>query len=108
MYFEVCRLVQSCKKMIRRKLNCSRHYRQSHNMNTAQYTSATESGLEYLQQLLPHLTIIKTEGTKTSVGSFMIENSQTDDYVYDVEGNNAWDTKEEAESALVNFLTRNI
>jgi hypothetical protein len=77
-------------------------------MNTAQCTSATESGLEYLQQLLPHLTIIKTEGTKTSVGSFMIENSQTDDYVYDAEGNNAWDTKEEAESALVNFLTRNI
>jgi hypothetical protein len=45
------------------------------------------------------MKIIKTEGTKTSVGSFMIYNDKGND-VEDENGNNAWDTYEEAERVL--------
>jgi hypothetical protein len=45
------------------------------------------------------MKIIKTEGTKTSVGSFMIYDDKGND-VEDENGNNAWDTYEEAEKVL--------
>ena len=40
--------------------------------------------------------IIKTEGTKNSVGSFMVYDNNTDEYLFDEKGNNSWDTKEQA------------
>ena len=40
--------------------------------------------------------IIKTQGTKNSVGAFMIYDSDTDEYLFDAEGHTAWDTNEEA------------
>lgn len=43
--------------------------------------------------------IIKTEGTKTSVGSFMVIDNDGNDFC-DEEGNNAWDTYEEAERVM--------
>ena len=45
------------------------------------------------------MKIIKTEGTKTSVGSFMIYDDKGND-VCDENLNNAWDTYEEAEKVL--------
>ena len=45
------------------------------------------------------MKIIKTEGTKTSVGSFMIYDDKGNG-VCDENGNNAWDTYEEAERVL--------
>jgi alpha-L-arabinofuranosidase len=45
------------------------------------------------------MKIIKTEGTKTSVGSFMIYDDEGND-ICDENGNNAWDTYEEAERVL--------
>ena len=45
------------------------------------------------------MKIIKTEGTKTSVGSFMIYDDEGND-ICDENGNNAWDTYEEAERVM--------
>ena len=45
------------------------------------------------------MKIIKTEGTKTSVGSFMINDDEDND-ICDENGNNAWDTYEEAERVM--------
>ncbi len=45
------------------------------------------------------MKIIKTEGTKTSVGSFMIYDDNGHDFC-DENGNNAWDTYEEAERVM--------
>lgn len=42
--------------------------------------------------------IIKTQGTKTSVGAFMIFDEQGNEG-FDSDGNNAWDTLEEAKEA---------
>ena len=44
--------------------------------------------------------IIKTQGTKNSVGAFMVYDSDTDEYLFDAEGNNAWDTNEQALAVL--------
>jgi hypothetical protein len=44
--------------------------------------------------------IIKTQGTKNSTGAFMAYDSETDEYLFDSEGNNAWDTEEEAMAVL--------
>ena len=44
--------------------------------------------------------IIKTQGTKNSVGAFMVYDSDTDKYLFDAEGNNAWDTYEQALAVL--------
>ena len=41
------------------------------------------------------LTIIKTEGTRDSMGSFMVYDENGNE-MYDKEGNNAWDRLEEA------------
>ena len=46
------------------------------------------------------MKIIKTEGTKTSVGSFMIYDDKGNS-VCDENGNNAWDTYEEAKNTIV-------
>ena len=40
--------------------------------------------------------VIKTQGTKESVGSFMAYNEITDTYLSDEKGNNAFDTHKEA------------
>jgi len=45
------------------------------------------------------MKVIKTEGTKTSLGSFMVIDDNGDDFC-DEEGNNAWDTYEEAERIM--------
>ena len=45
------------------------------------------------------MKVIKTEGTKTSVGSFMVVDDKGNDFC-DEKGNNAWDTYEEAERVL--------
>ena len=45
------------------------------------------------------MKVIKTEGTKTSVGSFMVIDDDGNDFC-DEEGNNAWDTYEEAERVM--------
>ena len=45
------------------------------------------------------MKVIKTEGTKTSVGSFMVIDDNGD-YFCDEKGNNAWDTYEEAERIM--------
>ena len=44
--------------------------------------------------------IIETQGTKNSVGAFMIYDSDIDEYLFDAEGNNAWDTHEQALAVL--------
>ena len=43
--------------------------------------------------------IIKTQGTKDSVGAFMVMDKK-DQELFDKEGNNAWDTYQEAEKIL--------
>ena len=43
--------------------------------------------------------IIKTEGTKFSVGAFMILDKK-DNEIFDNEGNNAWDTFEQAKKVI--------
>ena len=50
--------------------------------------------------------IIKTQGTKNSVGAFMVYDSDTDEDLFDAEGNNAWDTYEQA-LAVLNKELRN-
>ena len=50
--------------------------------------------------------IIKTQGTKNSVGAFMVCDSDTDEDLFDAEGNNAWDTYEQA-LAVLNKELRN-
>jgi hypothetical protein len=47
--------------------------------------------------------IIKTQGTKTSFGAFMIYDNDTDEYLFDVDGNNAWDFYQEADYVLKKF-----
>ncbi len=54
------------------------------------------------------LEIIKTQGTKKSVGSFMAYNETTDTYLSDKKGNNAFDTHEEAFELAVKFVKRSI
>ena len=44
--------------------------------------------------------IIKTQGTKNSVGALMVYDSDTDEDLFDAEGNNAWDTYEQALAVL--------
>ena len=41
------------------------------------------------------MRIIKTQGTKESVGAFMVYDEK-DECLFDEDGNNAWDTLEEA------------
>ena len=41
------------------------------------------------------MKIIKTQGTKESVGAFMVYDEK-DECLFDEDGNNAWDTLEEA------------
>ena len=41
------------------------------------------------------MRIIKTQGTKESVGAFMVYD-ENDECLFDEDGNNAWDTLEEA------------
>jgi len=43
-----------------------------------------------------NMSIIKTQGTKESVGAYMVYD-ENDECLFDEEGNNAWDTLEEAE-----------
>ena len=43
--------------------------------------------------------IIKTQGTKDSMGAFMVMDEK-DQELFDKEGNNAWDTYPEAEKIL--------
>ena len=43
--------------------------------------------------------IIKTQGTKDSMGAFMVVNKEGQE-LFDKEGNNAWDTYQEAEKVL--------
>ena len=45
------------------------------------------------------LGIIKTQGTKESIGAFMVWNKQGN-YLFDKNGNNAWDTYDEALKVL--------
>jgi len=45
------------------------------------------------------ITIIKTQGTKDSMGAFMVMDEK-DQELFDKEGNNAWDTYQEAEKIL--------
>jgi hypothetical protein len=45
------------------------------------------------------MEIIKTEGTRTSTGSYMVL-LDNGDYLWDDKGNNAWDTYEEAQAAI--------
>ena len=45
------------------------------------------------------MKVIKTEGLDSSLGSFMVINDNGDDFC-DKEGNNAWDTYEEAERVM--------
>ena len=45
------------------------------------------------------MKVIKTEGLDSSLGSFMVIDDNGDDFC-DEEGNNAWDTYEEAERVL--------
>ena len=52
--------------------------------------------------------IIKTQGTKESVGSFMAYNEITDTYLSDEKGNNAFDTHKEAFELAVKFAKRSI
>ena len=43
--------------------------------------------------------IIKTQGTKDSMGAFMVVNKEGQE-LFDKEGNNSWDTYQEAEKVL--------
>ena len=43
--------------------------------------------------------IIKTQGTKDSMGAFMVIDEKGQE-LFDKEGNNAWDTYQEAEKIL--------
>ena len=43
-----------------------------------------------------NMRIIKTQGTKESVGAFMVYDEK-DECLFDEDGNNAWDTLKEAE-----------
>jgi len=43
--------------------------------------------------------IIKTQGTKDSMGAFMVVNKEGQE-LFDKEGNNAWDTYQEAQKTL--------
>ena len=52
--------------------------------------------------------VIKTQGTKKSVGSFMAYNETTDTYLSDKKGNNAFDTHKEAFELAVKFVKRSI
>ena len=52
--------------------------------------------------------IIKTQGTKESVGSSMAYNEITDTYLSDEKGNNAFDTHKEAFELAVKFVKRSI
>ena len=45
------------------------------------------------------LRIIKTQGTKDSMGAFMVVNKEGQE-LFDKEGNNSWDTYQEAEKVL--------
>ena len=45
------------------------------------------------------LEIIKTQGTKESIGAFMVIDEKGQE-LFDKEGNNAWDTYQEAEKIL--------
>ena len=42
-----------------------------------------------------NMRIIKTQGTKESVGAYMVYDEK-DECLFDEDGNNAWDTLEEA------------
>jgi len=44
--------------------------------------------------------IMKTQGTRNSVGSFMVYAPDMDDYLTDKDGNNSFDTYEEALSLI--------
>jgi hypothetical protein len=52
--------------------------------------------------------VIKTQGTKESVGSFMAYDETTDIYLSDKKGNNAFDTHEQAFELAVKFAKRSI
>ena len=51
------------------------------------------------EQLYDEFKIIKTEGTKLSVGAFMILDKR-DNEIFDNEGNNAWDTFEQVKKVI--------
>ena len=48
------------------------------------------------------MKIIKTQGTKESVGAFMVYDEK-DECLFDEDGNNAWDTLEEASEVEKNI-----
>ena len=48
------------------------------------------------------MSIIKTQGTKESVGAFMVYD-ENDECLFDEDGNNAWDTLEEANEVEKNI-----
>ena len=48
------------------------------------------------------MRIIKTQGTKESVGAFMVYDEK-DECLFDEDGNNAWDTLEEASEVEKNI-----
>ena len=48
------------------------------------------------------MKIIKTQGTKESVGAFMVYDEK-DECLFDEDGNNAWDTLEEAREVEKNI-----
>lgn len=52
--------------------------------------------------------VIKTQGTKKSVGSFMAYDETADTYLSDKKGNNAFDTHKEAFELAVKFVKRSI
>lgn len=52
--------------------------------------------------------VIKTQGTKKSVGSFMAYDETADTYLSDEKGNNAFDTHEQAFELAVKFVKRSI
>ena len=51
------------------------------------------------------MSIIKTQGTKESMGAYMVYDEK-DECLFDEDGNNAWDTLEEAEE--VKKIEKNI
>ena len=48
------------------------------------------------------MSIIKTQGTKESVGAYMVYDEK-DECLFDEDGNNAWDTLEEANEVEKNI-----
>ena len=48
------------------------------------------------------MRIIKTQGTKESVGAYMVYDEK-DECLFDEDGNNAWDTLEEASEVEKNI-----